>query len=301
MASYRNKRDILILDCDDIKCPQVLRFVFDELCGCFRRYGHNVKVITTLNDLHDDSIVFMGNIFGCEKPADLLHVRAPNAIYIGWYWHNIDVSILKYFIHTYENVLNLYFDSSRINDYVKLTTSKVNVPLLLRANEDPELVGKYERNIKYDYCYMGWGYCTHLIPGIRFDGFYHGVYDHNKFLSYDARRDVYLSSIFALGFQAAENIGYKHVSQRIFEGLAYGCIVLSNSLPASEQTNGIVIFVSSLEDLESKMDYYKNNPSALAQKQKDGYEFTKKFGTNHYAVQKIAESTQNGYNINILE
>jgi hypothetical protein len=291
------KREIIILNCKEITCPQVLTFVFIELCGYFERNNYKVKIVNKINELHDNSIVFMGDIFNCDNPAKLLNLYAPNAIYIGWYWQNIDVSELKYYIHTYENALNIYYDKNRINDYIKLTTSKVNTPLLLRANEDPLLIGTYERNIKYDYCYVGWGYCRDLIPTNKFYGIYYGVCDNNLFLKYGDRKTLYLSSIFALGFQSSTNIGHKHVSQRIYEGLTYGCIVLSNSLPACEQTNNIVIYITSLEDLENKMDYYKKNPNEIIKKQKEGYEFAKKFGTNHTSIQKFADLIEKKYNI----
>ena len=90
------KREIIILNCKEITCPQVLTFVFIELCGYFERNNYKVKIVNKINELHDNSIVFMGDIFNCDNPAKLLNLYAPNAIYIGWYWQNIDVSELKY-------------------------------------------------------------------------------------------------------------------------------------------------------------------------------------------------------------
>ena len=293
------KREIIILNCHEINCHIVLTYVFIELCGYFTRHNYKVKFVNNLNELHNNSIIFMGNGFNCKEPTKLLNLYAPDAIYIGWYWQDIDTSDLKYFIYTYENFLNIYYDKDRIKDLIKLTTSKVNAPLLLRANEDPLCIGKYERNIEYDYCYMGWNYCPHLKPSNNFHGIYHGVNDHHKFLNYETRKKIYLSSLFALGFQSDENIGHKHVSQRIFEGLAYGCIVLSNSLPACEQTNHIVIYITSLKDLENQMNYYKNNRDEFIKKQTEGYEFIKKVGTNHTSVHKFIDLIKKEYDIDI--
>jgi hypothetical protein len=293
------KREIIILDCPEIKCHLVFLYVLKELCGYFVRNGYIVKIVNDINELHDNCVVFMGNDIKVSEPANLFNLHAPNAIYIGWYWNNINVNGIKYFVHTYENALNIYFDPKRVNSFITLTTSKVNTPLLLRANEDPLLIGTYIRDIKYDYCYMGWNYCSDMKPGNDFTGYYLSTNKHTDFIDYDARKKIYLSSIFALGFQASVNIGYKHVSQRIFEGLAYGCIVLSNSLPACEQTNNIVVHISSKEDLEEKMRYYKNNPDKLIQKQLEGYEWTKKFGTNELSIQKFRDLIKNNYNIKI--
>jgi hypothetical protein len=292
------KRDLIILDCHEIKCPLVLLFVFKEFAGYFKRNNYNVKIVNNITELHNNSIVFMGNTFNCDNPVNILKTIAPSAIYIGWYWHDINTNDLQYFIYTYENMLNIYYDLKRVNDLIKIRSFKNNVPFLLRADEDPLLVGTYKKNIIYVFCYMGWRYCENLVPK-KFKGLYHGVDDHNKFFDYEKRKNIYLSSLFALGFQSNDNIVSKHVSQRIFEGLAYGCIVLSNSLPACEQTNNIVIHVSTLSQVEQIMTYYINNPELAEKKRKEGYEFSKQFGTNQLSAQNFINIIQEKFEIAI--
>jgi len=296
------KRDIFILDCHEIKCTLPVKYAYDDLCGAFRRKKYNVRIVDNVFELHNNSIVFMGNIFHCNEfePQDLLNEIAPDAIYIGWYWTNVNVNKLKYFIHTYENIMNIYYDETKPglgmvlekpSGLIKLRQQKYNVPLLLRANDDPMLIGTYERKIERDYCYMGYKYCPHMVP-INFTGVYYGTLVHENFMSYEERKKIYLSSTFSLGFQSRTNIELKHVSQRIYEGMAYGCVVLSNSLAACQQTNNIVIYVNSLEDLEEKMAYYKNNPELIKQKQQQGYEFVKKHGTNEKSIELISKVIQ---------
>jgi hypothetical protein len=292
------KREIIILDCHEISCPLVLLYVFQEFAGYFKRNNYDVRIVKNITELHNNSIVLMGDSFHCDNPVQLLNTIAPYAIYIGWYWHNINTDELKYFIYTYENMLYIYYDINRINDLIKIRSFKNNIPLLLRANEDPLLVGTYEKNIIYDFCYMGWAYCDNLVPQ-NFKGFYHSVYDHRLFLDYETRKNIYISSLFALGFQGNENVASKHVSQRIFEGLAYGCIVLSNSISACEQTNNIVIHVSTRDDIERVMSYYINNPELAEKKRKEGYEFSKQFGTNQLSAQKFINLIQEKFDITI--
>ena len=273
----QTQREILILDSPEIGCPLVLQYVYLELCDAYKRKGHVVRVITTVSEIHDNSIVFLGDKIKIENPQDLLF--GSNAIFIGWYWKKWNVSNLKYFIHVYENntnnLKNVFYQNIRNH-----------CPLLLRANEDPDKIGTYERTVVRDYCYMGWRYKPEFEP-TSFHGMYHGIKDHTKFLPYEERKQIYLSSTFALGFQSEFNIYYEHVSQRIYEGLAYGCIVFSESLPACDQTNGIVVHIISKNDLEDKMKYYLSNPEELKKKQNDGYEFIRKYGTNEVSVQKI--------------
>jgi hypothetical protein len=298
------KRDIVILDTPEISCPAVLLFIFSELCGYFKRRGHNVNCINTISELKDNNVVFMGNTFHVKNPCELLNNQAPNAVYIGWYWRDIDVSSLKYFIHTYEDVYNIYFDSNRVGEFVRLTTLKNSVPLLLRANDEPCLIGNYERKVERDYCYMGWCYneLLQLLPNREeFKGFCHGVINHNEYLNYEDRKKIYLSSMFALGVQSDLDIRSEKVTQRIYEGLAYGCIVLTNSKAACEQTNNIAVYVSSKDDVEKTMRYYKENPHVILEKQQQGYEFTKRLGTNELSMQKFKDKFSKLFSINIEE
>jgi hypothetical protein len=164
-------------------------------------------------------------------------------------------------------------------------------PLLLRADEAIEDIGNYERNVNKDYCYMGFPMGQSFIPDKPYKGFYYGV-TIDKYLNYDTRRNMYLSSTFALGFQHEDNIINNHVSQRIFEGMAYGCVVLSNSISASLQTDGIVEHFKDKIDLEQKMRYFLENPDKIKEKQKKGYEFIREKGTNNYAAKKIVDVIQ---------
>ena len=284
-------RDILILDCKEIGCPEILMFVFVELCKAFEEKGRCVKIIHNLNKLTNNSIVFMGDVFRSTSIPELLNKWAPDAIYIGWYWHKQNTCSLKYFIHTYENML---LPDKRV---VYLKSLTINCPLLLRASEKPDNVGLEIKQICYDYCYIGYNYLSNWVPGKNFKGVYIGTNEHKLYLPYNKRKEIYLKSIFALGFQSEENIKNAHVSQRIFEGLAYGCIVLTNSLPACEQTNNIAIYVKSKNEIEDIITVFKENPSMITQKQIAGYEFIKRYGTNHNAIQLFTECIKSHFDM----
>ena len=232
-------QDVIILDCNEIKCPTVLLYVFEELCGAFKRHGHSVRICNFISDIQGEPIVFMGNLFNCNitNPCSILYNQCPKAHYYGWYWHNISNTIILNFTHIYENItqsVTLLPDKIHIMNFMNSIPNKC--PLLLRANEDPKNIGRYERIPIRDYCYMGYMYCHHLVPSERFKGIYYATCNHDKYLNYEQRKNIYLTSTFALGFQSDENILNGHVSQRIYEGLCYGCVVFSNSRAASVQT-----------------------------------------------------------------
>jgi spore maturation protein CgeB len=252
---------------------------------------HSIKEIT------NNSIVFMGDTFRVNNPVQLLKEQAPEAIYIGWYWNVHDTSDLKYFIYTHENLLKFEGIEYHRKLYEQIKDKKNRCPLLLRANDSPSMIGNYERKSELDYCYMGYPYQQHLTPSSKFHGLFHAVYDQTRYLTYDQRRENYLKSTFALGFQGDDNKRVKHVSQRIYEGMAYGCVVLSESISAVEQTEGIVQYFTTKEELEEKMTYFKNNPSKIKELQEKGYDYVRRLGTNEYAIQIFRDKIKECYGI----
>ena len=280
------KTEVLILDCPEISCPKVLVIVLKELCGVFERKNVPVHVIHDIKQIHDDAIVFLGDFINVPEPGRLLSEISTKAFYVGWYWHKQDTSMLPFFLHVYENVLA---DTTLLPDKVEMKQFMESIPnscpLLLRANEHPHRIGAYPRSRIYDYCFMGGRMCEWLVPSHRFRGFYHGVHDTEEYMKYEDRREIYLNSTFALGFQTDDNIRNGHVSQRIFEAMAYGCVVISHSLHASIQTDGIVEYVEpDREKYAERMDFFLQNPHYIEKKQQRGYEFVRKYGTNEYAV-----------------
>ena len=285
-------RKIVLLNCPEIGMHLAFLYACIEACHAFKRMGYAVRIARSISELSDNCIVFLGDDIHVSNPVSMLARQAPRAVYIGWYWNEQDVRQLPHFIHTYENKLKrkselTYFGSGSSNP-----NPIIRVPFLLRANDDPALIGTYPKTIVRHYCYMGYRYNPEMVPSSpKYTGYYYGTKILTRFLNYEARKRIYLSSMFALGFQSKSNADEQHVSQRIYEGLAYGCIVLSNSEAARDQTDGIVEFVSSRREIEDKIDYYLKNPNAYMAKQTAGYNFIKtQGGTNHATAQLFIDT-----------
>jgi len=148
---------------------------------------------------------------------------------------------------------------------------------------------------------MGWNYHPEWVPSGKFTGIYHGFRHWSEYLSFAQRKAIYLSSKFALGFQSEENILAGHVSQRIFEGLAYGCIVFSESGPACQQTEGIVQCISSKESLEERMEYFGAHPDEVLALQQRGYDFIRRAGTNNLSVGLFHGTIRSCFGVDIFK
>jgi glycosyltransferase involved in cell wall biosynthesis len=258
--------------------------VFIEFAEALRTdYNWDVKIINKKEDLEDNGIILAShvdkNIDSSEYFVNVLS-KFTKAIFIGWYWkpHFPLHHIIKKVIYTGEEKLD---PMPRDIELFKELKNTINyTPLLLRANEPIETIGLNERKDERIYCFMGFPYATNMIP-TKYSGIYHNVC-YGGYLDYPTRKNIYLTSVIALGYHGDEPIQQKSFSQRIFEGMAYGCIVLTNSLTAEEYTDGICVYVKDKEDVETKIQYYLDNPDKRKEKQEQGYQWVKEKGTNRH-------------------
>jgi hypothetical protein len=298
------KRLIQLLRFPKINSILVMNIIYDELSGAFKDYDCEICIVNNFEDLRNEGIIFLDNgaLITNRSILDDIGIKCPDVVYYCWYWADLpsykpldDYRPFKYIIYTGNNILKMPTVKHLIDEYNNYTQSNLFCPLKLRANEDPNLVGTYKRNVLRDYCFMGGGYKIDWKP-TEFTGIYHQVI-YNNYFSYDKRREIYLSSIFALGFHADLAIDCGSISQRVFEGLAYGCVVLCDNPIVEELTNGIVVTITSKKDLIEKMRYFKENPDLIIEKQNKGYEWVKKYGTNRESARLLLNKLKDVYNI----
>jgi hypothetical protein len=278
------KRLIQWIQIPDFAPLPVMDRVFEECTEAFKDDGCVVRRVTRWDEIEDGGLVFLDDAGGRYLEPEFrpwyerLARLCPTSIMIGWYWMDETYRPFPRMIVTGEHYIYREQATPVRRKYMMRPDF---VPLLLRANESPDLVGTYPRSIQRDYCFMGGGYRMDWIPPQeQFTGLYHRVIDTN-YLPYGVRRTIYLSSQFALAFQSDGNIQTGHLSQRIFEGLAYGCIVFCENPLASKYTRGAVITVTSREDLWSKMaEWSQAPPEQVREQQERGYEWIRRFGTN---------------------
>jgi hypothetical protein len=254
-----------------------------EFIEGFTEFGYTTSEATSLEGCKDKTILLLSSHSINIDYLHSLNLLNPEAIYILWYYHSIlDKIPFKKFILTGE----YFYKPPRLEDHIKfhMINSSINnfVPLLLRANETPEMIGHYIRRASINGCFMGTPYKEEWIKGLP-NIVYHNI--HNMgLLSYEERKQIYLKSKIAFGFSCNENILNYHPTQRIFEGLTYGCVVISDSDVASEMTGGIVEYVKSYEEFIERYHYFLEHPEECSKKMELGYEWSKKYGTNRYSA-----------------
>lgn len=280
----------------------VMDRVFEELTDAWNDEGCQVRRITRWEEVEDGGILFLDDAAGRyqEPSVQACHTRlaqlCPNSIVVAWYWINPEYRPFPRMLVTGEHHVYREQVSPVVREYMLRPDF---VPLLLRASEAPERIGTYSRPEPLrDYCFMGGGYRRDWLPPEgEYTGLYHQVF-YDNYLTYSQRREIYLTSRFALAFQSDENIRTGHLSQRIFEGLAYGCIVFCENPLAAQYTRGAVITITSKEDLWKKMAEWRvASPGQVKAQQERGYDWIRRFGTNRTSAALLWNRIQSRFHV----
>lgn len=273
----------ILLNTPESPCPGTHYAACTEFLEGFSDYGYIPGVATSIEDISGAEYILLSSHKISIEYLERLNIVSPNSIYLLWFYFDYISKIpFKRYILTGEYWHHPPKSQNHFRWYTMIPTLPHYVPFLLRANESPDMIGTYPRNEIYNGCFMGTPYKPEWVSGLS-NVLYHNINQHGL-LPYSRRRDIYLSSKIAFGFHSLDNILNSHVTQRIFEALCYGCIVLSDNPVAEELTNGIVVYVSNKEDLIDKYNYYLSHPDDCETKRMRGYIWAKQFGTNRYAV-----------------
>jgi hypothetical protein len=276
-------KTIGLLNTPECPCLWTHRPVCLEFLEGFTSFGYETCEITTTDDISSIDIMLLSNHIIDISYLNELNKLSPNTIYILWYYEqHLHKIPFKKFILTSE-----YFYKPPILDYHKaanqiFTSIKNYVPLLLRANEDPEKIGKYKKTYELDGCFMGTPYKPDWVHGLN-NILYHSI-NSSGMLDYNTRRANHLKSKIGFGFHNDSNIVNNHVTQRVFESLTYGCVVISDNPSAEEMTDGIVVYARTKDDFLEKYNYYLAHPEECKRKEEQGYKWCKQYGTNRYAA-----------------
>lgn len=275
------KKNAYLLNTQSSPCPGTHNAACNEFLNGFKYFGYIVSECNNIDNIIENeyTIILMSNHKIIDTYLSMLSEKFENCIFILWCYYGIQIPFKKYI-----NTFSYFFELTETNKilYYNNLSNKNFQELRLLANEKHENIGTFEKNnIIYDSCFMGTPYkkdWTYKLDNVK----YHDIC--NGLLNCEDRKKIYLQSLFALGFQAEANCLDAHVTQRIFEGMAYGCIVISESISATKMTNGIVEHVNNKYELEEKIKYFKENKKEYENKIKLGYEWVQKYGTNYFAA-----------------
>jgi len=280
-------KNIFLLNSPELPTPGTHRFTTEKFMKGFLDHGYEIYIANKLDDIIDGSIVLVSN-HGVDHPiinSDIgfnalsyLAEKYPNSIYLCWYYHGHYSKIpFKNFVITgehfrmkpsLENHIFFWDLQQKINNYVPLTFS---------CSLFPEEIGTLVRNEKIDGCFIGTRYKYDWVVGLPNITYLAGL-NHGQKIEESDRINIFLSSKIAFGFHSEGNISNNVVVERVFEGMAFGCVVISDCPAAGIITDGIVQVATNKEQFLEIYHRLLNDHDERIKLQQRGYEWVKTHG-----------------------
>lgn len=303
-------KKIYLLNTATFPTPGTHYHTTNKFCSGFNYFDYETIEIKNDSDIFSledssDTIIMISNhgISNRNYDGHSLNIfeRFKNAKFILWFFHflyekhNNSIPYIKNYIITGSHFRNEPKSPEAIPYWnIQKIIGEKYLSLSFSSYFPIEKIGTYERNEKYDAQFVGYGYkrdwCSNL-PNIL----YKDTGDWKNQISEDERINSFLQSYCALGFHSEYNKIDSCIVERVFEGLALGCVVLSDNKAAYEETNGIVEYIETKEQMIEKIEYFKNNPDIRKQKQLLGYEYIKNIGSYKHQAEKFLNKFQEVY------
>ena len=286
-------KKIFLMNSPELPTPGTHMFTTRKFLSGFTYYGYEVIVVNKLDDIINGSIVLLSN-HGIDQSSvskkigiDALNYLSrsfPDTIYLCWFYHKHYDSIpFKKFIITGEHFrmkpllqshIPFWDIQEKINNYVPLTFASALFP---------DNIGFHKRTEKLNGCFMGTAYKYHWVSNLENIAYLPGICNGRE-LKEEDRINTFLSSKIAFGFHHDNNVSNNVVVERVFEGMAYGCVVISDSPAAGIITDGIVQVA---KDKSEFLDIYNRllkNDAERLELQKKGYLWVKNNGLYIHTV-----------------
>ncbi len=261
----------------ELPTPGTHNYCITKFSSGFRYHGYNVSEVKTLDSMVDGSIVILSDhgLYANNFCAlNVLAEKYPNSIFICWFYHKFyDQIPFKKFIITGEHFYKRPVKPDHI--FCWDLQEKINnyVPLTFSSHLMPENVGNLPRNDTINGCFIGSAYKPEWVQGLP-----NINYIASNNLPEQDRVNIFLRSKIGFGFHNDANILNNVVVERVFEGMAFGCVVISDSLVAGEITDNIVQIAHNKEEFLSIYERLLNNDTERLELQKRGYAWIKNKG-----------------------
>lgn len=293
-----NKKVHLVL-LDEWPCPGSHYLHTRKFLMSFESHGYRYSEIKTRSDISrimPNDIVYLSNHgFSSGKfPSWIFEqISSRQAYQILWYWHDFYSLAKELFPNRFVITGEHFHSKPSLEDHVRCWDFQQQieeyVPLTFASSLLPSEIGTINRKERYLAHFVGNGYKKDINNRLRIK--FRGIKIVNTppFISEIKRQDIFLSSKVALGWHSDGNIQNNAVVERVFEGLAFGNLVVSDTKMAAEITDGIVEFSDSYERTRDLLIRVKSDPSFLKSKVDAGQAWAKSKGTYHHVAKNFID------------
>lgn len=300
---------VFFINSPEFPMLNTFKLEMDKFIKGFKYNGCSIYEVKNLERLTKNikdskhNIFFLGNHFidhnpkypNYNKNLELLSKNYPESWFICWFFQKI-IDRKQFSFKKYILTSEKYFTDKLLPEHTNMIKTYNNfmlnekwryVPLVFGVDINPlmdELPIQDFSKHKYESCFIGTNYKRQWVKGLN-KCMYYTHYEHNMRFCPILEKINYLKhSIVALGFNAQANITNAVVTDRIYEGLAYCSVVLTDNPGAVKATNNIAELVRNKEELKERIKYYMEHKEEREKKNKLGKEFLKNNGTFYHSA-----------------
>ena len=283
----QNKVYLVLLD--ELPCPGSHYLHTKKFLEAFSSQGyeyHEIHSVEQIQEIQSKDLVYISNhgLERSEKKLDLIsRLGKSNARFILWFWHDYLDIAETFFKGNYVLTGEHFHHKPKLEEHIKRWDIEQSfdryIPLTFASKLLPETIGTLPRSEKYLAHFVGAHYKQNWNLALRVQFRNVKIVNTPPFISENERENIFLSSGIALGWHSQANIENHVVVERVFEGLAYGNFVISDTQTAHEITDGIVEASSSYLETQDWVRRYTKDKNFRALKQKQGYSWAKTNGT----------------------
>ena len=153
------------------------------------------------------------------------------------------------------------------------------VPLTFAASLTKEEISSVKRTEHWDATFVGHHYQRLLNTSLLLSPHKIAVRYTPPFISEERRVEFFTNSLVVLGWHSKGNITNGVVVERVFEGLAYGAVVITDNPFALEATDGNAIFSTDRAEIIDLLHRFKRDPQYWGKLSRSGQSWAAEHGT----------------------
>lgn len=295
-------RKVFLVTIGSWPCPGSHYLHTKKFLQAFESHGFEYHEISTVEDIdliNFGDIVYLSNhgFSSGEIPFELFYkISQRGGFHILWYWHDHLEMAQNLFGERYILTGEHFYAKPTLIDHVRCWNIQHQisnfVPLTFASNLKPEVIGTLKRSDKYLAHFVGNGYQREINNRlrVRFRGI--KIVNTPPFISEAERIQIFSSSKIALGWHSDGNIENHVVVERVFEGLAFGNVVISDTPTAVEITEGVVEFADSYPLAKEIILRVQKDEKFRLSKMEAGFEWARAHGTYWHVAQNFIDRFQ---------
>lgn len=301
-----NAKKIVLCNNEVFPCPGAHGLHSRRFLRSFEAFDYRFVELTSSSELstlglsHGDVIYISDHgLHGSLTEGQLCFleaVRAAGILPVFWSWFGMATELDSIFNGRWLLTGEKYRAQEVLPSYEKAAVelSRANgIPLSFAATIDPKDIGRVARQSKWNVGYVGARYhvISNFVISRRFSGV--KIQYTPPFVDEEYRISFYTNSKSVLGWHSPNNRRNGVVGERVFEGLAYGAIVITDNPYALEATEGNVLFADGLPAAIEHIDRVLADEKLRNRMSTRGMDWARSYGTYSQVAKQFVQKITN--------